>query len=55
MKQAARSDRKQVLGGLDLGGTKIQAVLLDATGHRAEPGPPSPLRRREGLRRSSRR
>jgi glucokinase len=32
MKQAARSDRKQLLGGLDLGGTKIQAVLLDAHG-----------------------
>src|SRR3954467_11194563 len=25
--------RKQVFGGLDLGGTKIQAVLLDKEGH----------------------
>ena len=32
MKQAARSDKKQVLAGLDLGGTKIQAVLLDSRG-----------------------
>ncbi len=32
MKQAARSARKQILGGLDLGGTKIQAVVLDARG-----------------------
>jgi len=32
MKQSARGDRKQILGGLDLGGTKIQAVLLDAHG-----------------------
>lgn len=50
MKQAARSDKKQILGGLDLGGTKIQAVLLDAHGavlsqaRRATPqegGPPA--------------
>lgn len=50
MTPPARSDRKQVLGGLDLGGTKIQAVLLDAQGNvlsqarRATPqegGPPA--------------
>jgi glucokinase len=32
MKPPVRSDKKQILGGLDLGGTKIQAVLLDGRG-----------------------
>lgn len=50
MKRADHGNEQQILGGLDLGGTKIQAVLLDARGQvlsqarRATPhqgGPPA--------------